>query len=292
MAIATLVPITLVYGRAGLELTTVPARFAWVMTYLFQGGGQAQQPLLWWIQHVRLPAAWWNFAEGIIALKAHNDTGHVSFLLGNVKAGGWWYFYLVALAVKTPLPLLLSGVVGLGLLARDGLREASTWRMAPVVLFVIILLFASLFSRINIGIRHVLILYPFLALAGAYALARISRAWPRAGSAVAGLLVAWQVSTVALAYPDYFPYFNETVGHPEQVLVDSDLDWGQDLRRLERRLAQLEVAQRQSRLPGYCGPRQGAASTIHPATAAPTCKRLGCNYRTDTRSTSRQATPG
>ncbi|MGQ7370431.1 hypothetical protein ACTGW3_12740, partial [Streptococcus suis] len=44
-----------------------------------------------------------------------------------------------------------------------------------------------------------------------------------------------------VANPDYFPYFNETVSHPERVLVDSDLDWGQDLRRLERRLAELRV---------------------------------------------------
>ncbi len=241
MAIATLVPITFAYGLHGLEVTTVPARFNWVMTYLFQNGSQGHQPLLSLLEHLHLPAAWWNFAEGIMALKAHNDTGHLSFLLGDAKLGGWWYFYLVALAVKTPLPLLLSGVVGLCLLARDGLREASTWRMAPVVLFVALLVFASLFSRINIGIRHVLILYPFLALGGAYALASVSRAWPRAGSAMAALLVAWQVSTLAMAYPDYFPYFNETVSHPEHVLVDSDLDWGQDLRRLERRLAQLKV---------------------------------------------------
>jgi 4-amino-4-deoxy-L-arabinose transferase-like glycosyltransferase len=241
MAVAVLVPITLAYGSHGLEVTSVPPRFNWVTLYLFQGASHAQQPVLWVIQHVHLPAAWWNFAEGIMALKAHNDTGHLSFLLGNVKTGGWWYFYVVALAVKTPLPLLLSGVVGLCLLARDGVRQASTWRAAPVVLFVTLLLFASLFSRINIGIRHVLILYPFLALAGAYALAQIARAWPRAGSAVAGLLVAWQVSALALTYPDYLAYFNEAVTHPEHVLVDSDLDWGQDLRRLERRLAQLNV---------------------------------------------------
>jgi len=43
------------------------------------------------------------------------------------------------------------------------------------------------------------------------------------------------------ANPDYFPYFNELAPHPERVLVDSDLDWGQDLRRLERRLAELQV---------------------------------------------------
>ena len=187
MAIATLVPITLAYGWHGLEVTTVPARFNWVMTYLFQNSSAAHQPLLWLIGHLHLPAAWWNFAEGIMALKAHNDTGHLSFLLGDAKLGGWWYFYLVALAVKTPLPLLLSGVVGLCLLARDGLREASTWRMAPVVLFVTILIFASLFSRINIGVRHVLILYPFLALGGALrageCLARVAARRKRRGGA-------------------------------------------------------------------------------------------------------------
>jgi 4-amino-4-deoxy-L-arabinose transferase-like glycosyltransferase len=241
MALAAVVPITLAYGLPGLEVTPLPPRFNWVMVYLFQNGGAANQPFYRLIEHLHLPAAWWNFAEGIMALKAHNDTGHVSFLLGNLKVGGWWYFYLVALAVKTPLPLLLSGAVGLCLLARDGLRQSNTWRMAPVVLFVTLLAFASLFSRINIGIRHVLILYPFLALGGAHALASTWRALPRAGTAVAALLVAWQVGTFAMAFPDYFPYFNEMVSDPEHVLVDSDLDWGQDLRRLERRLAQLKV---------------------------------------------------
>jgi hypothetical protein len=87
----------------------------------------------------------------------------------------------------------------------------------------------------------VLILYPFLALGGAYALGCLWRSWPRAGTTLATVLILWQVSTLATAYPDYFPYFNETVRHPEQVLVDSDLDWGQDLRRLEHRLAELKV---------------------------------------------------
>jgi hypothetical protein len=165
----------------------------------------------------------------------------VSFLLGHLKAGGWWYFYLVALAVKTPLPLLATGPIGLGLLARDGWRERNPWRLAPVVLFLTLLAFASLFSRINIGIRHVLILYPFLAMGGAYTLGLAWRSWSVVGKSAVALLVAWQVSTLATAYPDYFPYFNETVSHPEHVLVDSDLDWGQDLRRLEKRLAELKV---------------------------------------------------
>jgi hypothetical protein len=222
---------------SGLQVIALPPRFNWVMVYLYPDGGGSGNL----IRQLQLPAAWWNYAEGVMALKAHNDTGHVSYLLGNIKAGGWWYFYLVALAVKTPLPLLLSGVVGLCLLVRDGLRQASTWRMAPAVLFVTLLVFASGFSRINIGIRHVLILYPFLALGGAYALLCGWRALPRIGTAFAALVVVWQVSTLATAYPDYFPYFNELVTHPQHVLVDSDLDWGQDLKRLENRLVELKV---------------------------------------------------
>jgi hypothetical protein len=81
----------------------------------------------------------------------------------------------------------------------------------------------------------------------------VARAWAALASARApriamagrtGLLalVAWQLSTLATAYPDYLPYFNEAVAHPQSVLVDSDLDWGQDLRRLEWRAAQLKIA--------------------------------------------------
>jgi hypothetical protein len=114
---------------------------------------------------------------------------------------------------------------------------------------VAILAFACLFSRINIGIRHVLILYPFMALGAAYVLQRAWRAVSSmragasrfaAGAALLALLV-WQLSTLWRAYPDYLPYFNEAVAHPAHVLVDSDLDWGQDLYRLERRAAQLRI---------------------------------------------------
>jgi 4-amino-4-deoxy-L-arabinose transferase-like glycosyltransferase len=246
MVLAAMVPIVLAYGRRSIDLTELPPRFGWVLGYLFPDGRAAHSEVYGLLGRLRLPEAVWDFAEGIVALKAHNDTGHLSFLLGHVKAGGWWYFYLVELAVKTPLPLLVTGLVGLWLLARDGWRERNPWQVAPPVLFLTVLAFASFFSRINIGIRHVLILYPFMAMGGAYALgrlwsARASLARSIVGKGVAVLLVAWQVSTLATAYPDYFPYFNETVSHPERVLVDSDLDWGQDLRRLELRLQERKI---------------------------------------------------
>ena len=61
-----------------------------------------------------------------------------------------------------------------------------------------------------------------------------------AGAALLAAIL-WQLSPLWRAYPDYLPYFNETAAHPERVLVDSDLDWGQDLHRLELRVAQLHI---------------------------------------------------
>jgi hypothetical protein len=248
LIVAIALPLVVAYGHRSLGMSHEPARFNWLLASLFHGRGW-QHAVYADVLRLRLPEVFWDFAAGVATLKAHNDAGHLSFLLGELRSGGWWYFYLVAIAVKTPLPLLLTGLPGMALLARDGWRQRNPWRLAPAVLFVTILTFASLYSHINIGIRHVLILYPFMALGAAYLLARAwrmldpvqhSKSFGLTFCLIAGLVV-WQVSTLWSANPDYLPYFNEAVTHPERILVDSDLDWGQDLRRLEWRLSELKV---------------------------------------------------
>ena len=287
-AVAGLVPVWIAYGPRAADPAGVAFRFNWAVSYLLQQHGAAHG-LGVLLAHVWLPRELEDLLNGIIAVKAHNDSGHLSYLLGQVRLTGWWYFYLVALAVKTPIPLLIAGPVGLGWLAVRGWRRDS-WAMAPLAIVVAILVFASAVSRINIGIRHILIVYPFFALGGAYLTVRAWRAIrnltvaptspppplaatspppsplavqedlsrivrqlpnhsrkhlqnPRATLATAALLAAlvWQLSPLWRAYPDFLPYFNETVAHPERVLVDSDLDWGQDLHRLELRAAQLHI---------------------------------------------------
>jgi 4-amino-4-deoxy-L-arabinose transferase-like glycosyltransferase len=246
-AVLSLVPIIMAYGIHSADPGLVTRRFDWAVSYLFHGQGWAFQAAT--AYGALLPRPFKLLVEGVVALKAHNDTGHVSFLLGHVQSQGWWYFYLVALAAKTPLPLLVTGPAGLALMTRDGWRERDLWRLAPLLLFATLLIFASAFSHINIGIRHMLILYPFLALGAAYVLARSWRALAavasaplaNVGRAVIIVLIGWQVSLLWTAYPDYLAYFNETVSNPQHVLVDSDLDWGQDLRPLEVALAELKV---------------------------------------------------
>jgi len=249
--VAVTIPIILAYGIHSADPALVTQRFNWGLGYILRDHPSVLGAVTTVTAHIWIPRGLKLITEGIAAVKAHNDTGHVSFLLGNLKANGWWYFYLVALAVKTPLTLLATSPFGLVVMTRDGWRERDPWRVAPLILLVTLLAFASTFSHINIGIRHMLILYPFLALAGAYALSKGWHALEKLkqrshhlfllGRAAIVVLVGWQVSTLWTSHPDYLPYFNEAVAEPQHVLVDSDLDWGQDLRRLEIRLQELKV---------------------------------------------------
>ncbi|MCZ6764521.1 MAG: hypothetical protein O7C63_06255 [Alphaproteobacteria bacterium] len=61
--------------------------------------------------------------DGIAEVKHHNAAGHKSFLLGEVRETGWWYYYPIVLAVKTPLPLLGLGLAGLVLMLATSLRR-------------------------------------------------------------------------------------------------------------------------------------------------------------------------
>lgn len=242
------VPLFIAYGVRSPGANVVAHKFEWAVAFLLREHGMSHDAGVV-LQHIWLPSWVKGFFEGVIAIKAHNDSGHLSFLLGQQRSTGWWYFYLVALAAKTPIPLLVTGPIGMVVLAREGWQAGDGWRPAPLLSFLAILVFASGFSHINIGIRHVLVLYPFMALGAAHLIAlgwsalRKSALGPLAvvGSGGLVVLVAWQVLTLWTANPDYLPYFNEAVAHPEQVLVDSDLDWGQDLWRLEQRAAAIKI---------------------------------------------------
>jgi 4-amino-4-deoxy-L-arabinose transferase-like glycosyltransferase len=233
-----------IYGPRMIYLTTPSLTPNKALDLLVGQSGALHDAAYRLAARVRVPLGVEMVPMSLLGVEWHNTVGHLSFLLGETRRTGWWYFYLVALAVKTPLPLLLLGLPGLVLLARDGWRERRLPLLAVPVTFAAILTFCCIESHINIGVRHVLVLYPLLALAAAWTVLRAWRAArqrPALRAAVAALTL-WQCATVVYAYPDYLPYFNAIAGnHPERILVDSDLDWGQDLRRLSQALAQRHV---------------------------------------------------
>ena len=241
--------LTLAYGGRFVYLTDQTHKFNQALWWLFGDRGTLHDWAYSLFAQVRVPQALQWYLGGIEAVTVHNDTGHLSYLLGEERLNGWWYFYLVALAAKTPLPLQVLGVAGLLMLVRDGWRERDARRLALPAIFVALMSFASAFSHINIGVRHVIVLYPLLAIGAAYTLVQERAERLRSPgrlrnllvAAVLGALVLMQATTLWRAWPDYLAYFNVLVADPEHVVVDSDLDWGQDLKRLIARLHALGV---------------------------------------------------
>jgi hypothetical protein len=176
------------------------------------------------------------FFDGIRAVAAHNAEGHAAYLLGQRSSSGFWYFYPVVLAVKTPLALVVLLAAALWWTCRD---KARIRRDFPALALVAGILLVALFSRIQIGVRHILPVYFGFSLLAAAAVAdwmkqAPTRAWTRPAL---GLLLAWFAVTSLRCHPDYLAYTNELAGGaPEKVLADSDLDWGQDMKRLSARL--------------------------------------------------------
>ena len=192
------------------------------------------------VWNVSLPA--WEYFDGIRVALKHNSNGHPAYLLGEARTFGWWYYFPVALAVKTPLALLALLAVGIGVCWSNRRRVVYLMPLA----FSLGILLPAMAGNVNIGVRHVLPVYlafSVMAALGLVHLARLSdrKAWAGAAALV---LVLWLAATGALHHPDYIPYFNELVGgQPDRVLCDSDYDWGQDTKRLAARLRQLGATQ-------------------------------------------------
>jgi hypothetical protein len=179
--------------------------------------------------------------SGVKEVINHNAYGHRAYLLGEVRQEGWWAYFPVLIGVKLPLGLLILAAVGLW---RRPTRPAGAWPFAFAVAIPATILAIAMSSRINIGIRHILPAFPFFAIiaaAGALWLVEQSRRWNWALWA-AGAATGWLVISSLAAHPDYLAYFNALAGdEPERIVVDSDLDWGQDIKRLSQRLRELNA---------------------------------------------------
>ena len=176
---------------------------------------------------VPAPELWRGLADAR-QLKA---IGHEAYLFGDISNSGWWYFFPVALAVKTPLPFFVLALLGVW----SAIRQQTARRFLEPAVAAAAILAASLFTNMNSGLRYVLPIYPLAAVVAGFGVTVMWTAVPRRWvmrTAVVALLL-WQVGSTWRAHPDYLPWFNVLAGRePERILVNGDLDWGQDLLRL------------------------------------------------------------
>jgi 4-amino-4-deoxy-L-arabinose transferase-like glycosyltransferase len=174
-----------------------------------------------------------------------------AFLDGEWSNTGFISFFPRAFLYKTPVPLLLllitAGVAGFlrwrnawknddcGVIGRD-LR-----RLSPIWALVLVYGTFSLTSYLNIGHRHLLPIYPAIFIACGACTYFFRTQSGKAIAIFAGAMMCWQIVESSLLRPDYLTYFNQLAGGPKngyKHLVDSSLDWGQDLPALKTWLDQ------------------------------------------------------
>ena len=188
--------------------------------------------------HLILPAP--EFFDGIRSALNHNRTGHLAFLFGNVRMTGWWYYFPVTLALKTPIAFLILFAIGIFVCVQERQQVAYMFPLA----FALGILLPAMRSRIDIGIRHVEPMYIALSIVAALGIRKLLRisTYKTAGALITVALLAWMTISVAIHHPDYLSYFNAFAGtNPQDILVDSNYDWGQDLKLLATYLHQKDV---------------------------------------------------
>ena len=164
----------------------------------------------------------------------YQKNGQASFCWGNYSFTGLWYYYLVCLLFKTPIPiLLLSLLAPLRLISKKLSRDKAINLIGITAAVVIIIGFTS-FNKIQLGMRYILPAYIFILCLSALVAEKYK--------VLSYVLCAWLIFSSVKAHPDYLSYFNElAIGGGQNYLVDSNIDWGQDLKGLKQYIEKEKV---------------------------------------------------
>ena len=157
-----------------------------------------------------------------------------AFLLGNFSDNGFWFYFPVALLVKTPMPALV--LIALAVMNLLALRRSDKMERAILWIPVIVYLTLAIWARMNIGVRHILPIFPFLFVLAGESAAGLWAGRSRWKKSLLVFLGAWAFWNFIGSYPNYLSFFNEAAGgsrNGHKILVDSNLDWGQDLKGLK-----------------------------------------------------------
>ncbi len=225
VGVALLVAIWAMYGFRYLPGPRPGWRFA-LHLEPWARGGTVPEIVAFVDENRLLPNA---FSEGLL-LTHFKSSARVAYLAGQIREGGWWYYFPVAILLKTPLTLLALAIAGFWWMRWESSRAVAPFIIIPLAVY----LGWSMTAHINIGLRHVLPIYPFLLMLAGAAIARLLQLRQRlvVGSAVLACAIE-----VSMAYPHTLAFFNILAGGPtggSRYLVDSNVDWGQDLKGLKR----------------------------------------------------------
>ena len=255
-----------------------PARQKTDTTTLLQSyGNRTFADAVIWASDKPVIRALAGYGLGLLMVNQRALGGNTTYFLGEVSRSGWHSYFPLVYFIKEPLAwwglviLVIFTVIRHS--ARDGVgtffrvlytkktlfpgasRDNFLNNYFPqfaMLLWLLIYWASSIFSNLNIGVRHLLPTYPFAILLVSGQLSRILHNLKKASRTVILIssflilfLLSWYVAESVKAHPHYLTYFNQTVGGPSggyKYVVDSNLDWGQDLKRFSQWVKQKNIS--------------------------------------------------
>jgi MFS family permease len=247
---------------AGLQLNPTLGNYSESLT-------QVQKGTIWWMARLHLLPE--SYLFGMVDVRVF-ARGFSTFVLGQWYPHGVWWYFPAVLSIKTTLGLM--ALLGLAVFAMVT-GKLGNWqdhdRIRPLVYLLlpgIVYLAAAMINGLNIGVRHILPLYPLAAIlagAGAAALATRSRRWMW----VCVALIAAHIASALSVFPNSLAYANEAWGgawNSHRILNDSNVDWGRQL---------YQVKEWEDRHPGEeCWFAYTVRPFIHPETYGVHCHVL------------------
>ena len=228
--------------------------------------------LITWMSDKPILRPYAQYALGVLMVGTRTVGGNTTYFLGEVSRDSWWYYFPTVYFLKEPLAIhilslsailiILLACLKLNFRPAGGRINAMLgwlkkyFTQVTLFLFIAFYFAVSMTGNLNIGVRHIIPTFPFIFLLISDIITRFLKRKPEFVFTVsletfknlAGFyakksfgyilvfgLVGWYVISVLIQYPYFIAYFNEAAGGPEngyKYVADSNLDWGQDLKRL------------------------------------------------------------
>jgi len=188
---------------------------------------------------------------GLFLVFQRASGGHTTYFLGEVSAAGWKNYFPIVYIIKEPLTFHILTLVALLYSSwlikkpfwQNTFQRTKTWLKDhfpefAMLTFIGIYWATSLISNLNIGVRHLLPVFPFtILLVSALIIDLLKEPYLKLKYSLLGILLLWQIISFLSIYPYFLAFFNELAQGPDAgyiYTVNSNLDWGQDLKRLQK----------------------------------------------------------
>ncbi len=225
-----------------------------ILKYVSQAilAGIISMLVIWLIYQFQITS---YFSGALMAIKrATLPSWWPTYLLGQISSFGFWYYFPVTYFLKIPLAFHILTLIALfGAFWKTKKRSfsklgekiqgwiAEHFTEFTMIAFLIVYWLVAVNSRLNIGVRHLLPTFPFIYILVSLGiknwLKNVRLPFKKIAVCSISVLLVWYALSSLIAYPYYLSYFNEIAGGSEngyKYVVDSNCDWGQDLKRLAR----------------------------------------------------------